>query len=148
ARRVVEDLPGDGVELDAGGEAGDGADVDGQEVEEQGAVGLGLQRHHLAAGVFRGARVDVLEVGGLAAEAGAVVHDLGSHLHGAVIEEDHASLRAPARVDLGDYTRSRRGSRKLGCAQISRNAERSASCDWLNGSRAASWRSPSRASKT
>src|SRR3989338_8001186 len=41
ARGVVEHLAGDGVEVEARAEAADLAQVEGQKVEEQGAVGLG-----------------------------------------------------------------------------------------------------------
>jgi hypothetical protein len=38
----------------------------------------------------------VVEIGGLSAQAGAVVHDLGRHLHRGVVEENHALLFAAA----------------------------------------------------
>jgi hypothetical protein len=64
---VVEHLAGHRVELDAGLEAGDRADVDRQEVEEEGTVGLGFERNHLTARVVRGVGIDVMQVRGLAA---------------------------------------------------------------------------------
>jgi hypothetical protein len=88
---VVEDLAGDGVELQPDLHAADDPHVERQQVEEQGAVGLGLQAHHVAAGLGRGALVDGLQVGGLPAQARAVVHDLGRHLHRRVVEEDHGA---------------------------------------------------------
>ena len=91
---VVEDLAGDGVELQAGLESADDADVDRQEVEEERAVGLRLEADHLAAALRRGLGVDVVEIGGLPAEARTVVNDLRGHLHRRVIEEDHSD-RAP-----------------------------------------------------
>ena len=92
ARRVVEDLAGDRVELQARLESADDADVDRQQVEEERAVGLGLQAHHLAAALRRGLGVDVVEVGRLPTEARTVVNDLRRHLHRRVVEEDHASV--------------------------------------------------------
>ena len=87
---VVEHLAGHGVELDARPHAADGAELDGQEVEEEGAVRLGGQREHLALVLDGQLLVDPLQVGGLAAQAGAVVDDLGGQLLGGVVEEDHA----------------------------------------------------------
>ena len=66
---VVEDLAGHRVELDADPHAADDADLEGQQVEEERAVGVGLEAHHLAARHRRRLLVDVQEVRGLAAEA-------------------------------------------------------------------------------
>ena len=98
ARRVVEDLAGDRVELQARLEAADHADVDRQKVKEKRPVGLRLQADHLAAALRRGLGVDVVEIGGLPAEARTVVHDLRGHLHRRVVEEDHR-LSAPRERD-------------------------------------------------
>jgi hypothetical protein len=95
ARRVVEDLSGDRVQLKAGLEAADDADVDRQQVEEQRAVGLCLQADHLPAALRRRLRVDVVEIGRLPAETRTVVHDLRGHLHRRVIEEDHSLCGSP-----------------------------------------------------
>ena len=46
--RVVEDLSRNRVELEAGLEAADDADVEREEVEEERPVGLGLEGDHLA----------------------------------------------------------------------------------------------------
>ena len=86
---VVEDLSRDCVELQAGLEPADDADVDGQQVEEEGAVGLRFQTDHLPAAARGGLRVDVVQVGRLPAETRTVVNDLRGHLHGCVVEEDH-----------------------------------------------------------
>src|SRR5205814_10264679 len=73
---VVEDLPGNGEELEAGVEAGDRAELDRNEVEEQRAVRLGRETGELA-DVGRVHRlVDALEIGGLAGQSGAVEDDL------------------------------------------------------------------------
>ena len=68
----------------------DRAELDGQEVEEERAVGLGGQREHLALVLDGQLLVDPLQVGRLPAQAGAVVDDLGRQLLGRVVEEDHA----------------------------------------------------------
>ncbi len=91
ARRVVEDLARHRVELQAHLHAPDEADVQGQEVEEERAVRLRFQAHHLAARLRRGLLMDVLEVRRLPAQARTVVHDLGRHLHRGVVEEDHVN---------------------------------------------------------
>jgi hypothetical protein len=88
-RLVVEDLPGDRVQLDPRLHAADLSEVDRQEIEEQRAVGLGRQREHLAADLTREVLVDVLEVGGLPAEPRPVVHDLRGQLSRRVVEEHH-----------------------------------------------------------
>jgi hypothetical protein len=49
ARRVVEDLAGNGVQLQAGLEAANDADVEGEEVEKERPVRLGLEADHLTA---------------------------------------------------------------------------------------------------
>ena len=111
AAGVVEDLARHGVEVEAGGEAADRAEVEREEVEEQGAVGLGGQRDHLALRVGRGLVVDVLQVRRLAAQAGPVIDDLAVDLLAGVVDERHGDSRrtpsarprgsgAPARVEL------------------------------------------------
>src|SRR5437762_11029353 len=59
---VVEDLAGDGVELDPRLEASDDADVEGEEVEKEGPVRLRLERDHLAARARGRPAVDMVEV--------------------------------------------------------------------------------------
>src|SRR5215210_1248269 len=92
AARVVEDLAGDGVEMEAGGEAADAPQVEGEEVEEQRAVGLGGQRNHLALRLGRCLVVDVLQIGRLPTQAGAVVDDLAVDLLAGVVDESHLYL--------------------------------------------------------
>src|SRR5205814_444900 len=106
-------LAGDGVELEAGLEATDDADVDGEEIEKERAVGFGLQAHHLAAALRRGLGVDVVQIGRLSTEARTVINDLRGHLHRRVIEEDHSarapiergSMVAPATLQSQQYAR-------------------------------------------
>ena len=71
AARVVEDLAGHRVEVEAGLEAADLAERQRQEVEEQRALGLGRERDHLALRVGVGLVVDVLQVRRLPAQARA-----------------------------------------------------------------------------
>src|ERR1019366_8963703 len=78
--RVVEDLPGHGVEVEARLEPAHGAEVERQEIEEERAVGLGGERDELALGGRVRPVVDVLEVRRLSAEAGTVVNDLAVDL--------------------------------------------------------------------
>jgi hypothetical protein len=92
---VVEHLARHGVEVEAGGEAADGAQVEGQEVEEQRAVRLGREGDHLALRLRRGLVVDVLQVGRLAPEAGAVVDDLAVDLFAGVVDERHVARPDP-----------------------------------------------------
>jgi hypothetical protein len=87
AAGVIEDLSGDGVEVNAGLEAAYRAEIERQEVEEQRAFGFGGQRDHLALLLIRGFLVDHLQIRGLAAEAGAVVHDLAVNLAGCEVDE-------------------------------------------------------------
>src|SRR5204862_5199162 len=86
---VVVDLSRHGVELQLGAHAANLAEVEGEEVEEESAVGLGGERQHLAL-VVRGQRVvDELQVGRLPAQTGTVIDDLRGDLFGGVVEEDH-----------------------------------------------------------
>ena len=101
ARGVVEDLSRDGVELDPRLEAPDDADVQGEEVEEQRAVRLGFQRDHLPARAGRGPAVDVMEVRRFSTQTGAVINDLGRHLHGGVVEKHHDLIKAPEKGRCG-----------------------------------------------
>src|SRR4029077_8702580 len=103
ARCVVENLAGDGVELEPGLESADHADIDREQIQEQRAVSLRLQTDHLAAALRRCLGVDVMKVGGLPAKAGTVVNDLRGHLHGGVIKEDHRLL--PKRRGFDGSTR-------------------------------------------
>src|SRR6266705_3004753 len=91
AARVVIHLARHGVEVEAGLEAADRPQVHREEVEEQGALGLGGQRDHLAPGVGRHLAVDVLQVRRLAAQAGAVIDELAVDLAGRVVNHRHRS---------------------------------------------------------
>ena len=110
ARRLVEDLPRDRVDLHAGAHAADGAELDGQEVEEEGAVGLGGEGDQLALVLEGQVVVDPLEVRRLPAEAGPVVDELGRDLLRRVVEESHRGGAASAARGRG------RGSPAAGVA--------------------------------
>jgi hypothetical protein len=86
---VVEDLPGNRVELDARLHAPDGAELDGQEVEEEGPVGLGGQGEHLSLVADRQLLVDPLQVRRLAAQPRPVIDDLRRELFRRIVEQDH-----------------------------------------------------------
>src|SRR4051794_3857219 len=92
AAGVVEHLAGDGVEVEAGGEAADAPEVERQEVEEERAVGFGRQGDHLALRLGGGLVVDVLQIGRLPAQAGPVVDDLAVDLFAGVIDKSHRRL--------------------------------------------------------
>src|SRR5205085_2113480 len=87
AAGVVEDLSGDGVEVETGLEATDGAEVERQEVEEQSTDRLGGERDHLALLLVTGLVEDHLQVRRLAAESGAVIDDLAVDLAGREIDK-------------------------------------------------------------
>src|SRR5690349_19920759 len=93
AGHVVVHLPRDGVELELRYEVPDRHRRDGQEVEEERAVVAGGQRHHVAPVHVGQAPVDVLKVGGLARDPGAVVHDLEADLFLRVVDDRHRRLR-------------------------------------------------------
>src|SRR4029079_1590229 len=57
----------------------------------QRALGLGRERDHLAARARVGLAVDVLQVGRLPAQAGAVIDDLAVDLARKVVDEGHAA---------------------------------------------------------
>src|SRR5690606_17012916 len=82
-------LARDRVEVEAGLEPADLTEVERQEVEEQGPLGLGRQRDHLALRLGLRDLVDPLEVGRLSAQAGPVVDDLEVDLPCAVVDERH-----------------------------------------------------------
>ncbi len=87
AAGVIEYLPGNSVKMDAGLESAHGAKIQGQEVKKQGTIGLRRQRDHLAFLLLRSFLVNVLEIGGLAAQASAVVDDLAIDFPGREIDE-------------------------------------------------------------
>jgi hypothetical protein len=87
AAGVVENLSRDGIEVNAGLEAAHGAEIERKEVEEQRTLGFRGQRDHLPLLLVRGFLVDHLQIRGLAAESGTVVHDLAIDLAGCEVDE-------------------------------------------------------------
>ena len=73
SRGVVENLAGNRVEVEAGLEAAHGSEVEREKVEEQRAVSLRGKRDQLPFRLRIGLVVDVLEVGGLAAQPRPVI---------------------------------------------------------------------------
>ena len=90
AAGVVVALAGHRVQVEARLHALDGAQREGQEVEVERALFLGRDAHELAAGFGVDLAVDVLQVGGLAAEPAAVVDDLVVDLAGGEVDQRHA----------------------------------------------------------
>src|SRR5207253_3542778 len=68
-------------------------EVEGEEVEEEGAVRLGRQREHFALVIRRKRLVDELQIRRLSAKTRPVVNDLGRDLLRRVIEQDHGANR-------------------------------------------------------
>src|SRR6185503_7411869 len=89
--RLVEHLPRHGVELQARGEALDLTDVDGQEIEEQRPVGLGLERDYLPSLLLDRPVVDELDGGGLATVSRTVIDDFAADLAAGVVDEGHTA---------------------------------------------------------
>jgi len=100
AAGVVEDLSGNGIKMDTGFEAANGAEIERQKVEEKGTIGLRGQRDHFALLLLGGLLVNVLEIGGLAAQARAVVDDFAIDFPGCKIDE---TQRLPSKLaaDVG-----------------------------------------------
>src|SRR6185503_5883567 len=92
ARRLIIDLSRHRVELESRGEAGDRAEVERQEVEEERAVRLRRERHHLAFPLLGNMAVDVVQVRRLARASRAIVDDLARDLAGLVVDERHQAL--------------------------------------------------------
>jgi hypothetical protein len=98
AARVVEDLPGNRVEVEARLEPADLAERQRQEVEEQRALGLRREGDHLALRVGAGLCVDVVQVGGLPAQSRDRIDQLAVDLPRRVIDEAQEGVR-PACLD-------------------------------------------------
>src|SRR6266480_567982 len=86
---VVNDLTGDGVELEFGDKAFNNQSVEGEKVEEQGAIGGGRERNKVAAVLRINPLMNVAEVGGFAAEGRTVINDLKLNLAAGVINDRH-----------------------------------------------------------
>ncbi len=84
---VVKHLAGNGIEVEPGFEAADRAEIEGQEVEEEGSIGLGRQRDHLAFLFFRGFVINALQVRRFTAQTRAVIDDFAVNLAGGEIDK-------------------------------------------------------------
>src|SRR3954454_3481379 len=89
ARGVVEDLARNGVEMEARFETANRAEVEREEVEEERAIRFRRERDQLAFRLRVRLVIDPLQVRGLAAETGTVIHDLAVDLARRVVDERH-----------------------------------------------------------
>ena len=90
--RVVEYLAGYGVEMEPGFEAADLTKREREKVEEQCSLGLSGQGDHLTLAVGIGLFIDPLQVGGLPAQARAVVNDFAVDLSRRIINKGHGTV--------------------------------------------------------
>src|SRR5579859_675431 len=83
--------------MEARFEAAHGAQIQGQEIEEEGAVGFRCQRNHFSFLILAGVVVHPLQVRGLSAQTGTVVDELAVNFARRKINERHVSstLRKP-----------------------------------------------------
>src|SRR5213078_2957737 len=88
-RGVVENLSGNRIEMKPSPEPANGPELDRQEIEEEGALAFRRQRDQLSLRARARLVVDELDVRGLTAQAGAVVHDLAVDLARGVVDERH-----------------------------------------------------------
>ena len=121
---VVVALARHGVELELGGEAGDGAQLERQEIEEQGAIGLGGERDHAPAAALRHPAVDVLQVGRLAGPARSVVDDLAGDLARREVDQGHAGYRPKSALRLALSSVSKFSASIGGCGLLPRRDRR------------------------
>ena len=89
AAGVVEDLAGNGVQVEARLEAADLPQRQREEVEKEGPLRLGGEGDHLPARLGVHPLVDELQVGRFPAQAGPVIDDLAVDLAGGVVDEGH-----------------------------------------------------------
>ena len=87
AAGIVEDLSWNGIEMETSAEATNRAQIEWQEVKKQGSVSLGGQRDHLALLFLASLVVNVLKIGGLAPEAGAVIDNFAINFAGGEVYE-------------------------------------------------------------
>src|SRR5579862_9596626 len=73
--------------MDSRLEAAHRAEIQRQEIEEQSTLGFRGQRDHLALLLVRSFLVDDLQIRCLAAQPGAIVHDLAVNLPGCEVDE-------------------------------------------------------------
>ena len=82
-------LTRDGIELDPNAETPNLSEIQGQEIEEQGLVALGIDADHFPPGATVDPGIDVLEVCRLSTAAGAIIDHLALDLPCCKIGERH-----------------------------------------------------------
>ena len=116
---VVKDLTGHRVQVKPRLESANRAQVQRQKVEEQRSVGFSCQTNKLALGLRGGRVVNVLEIGGLAAQSGTIVNNLAIDLARCVVDKSQGlyplSLRREAGAARGRSFRAGARSRAGGC---------------------------------
>ena len=95
---VVDDLAGNGEQLHLHRVAALGMEEDRQQIEEQGAVVVGLDRQQLSAPLALGAGVDHLQIGRLPGQTGPVVDDLDRQFSLSVVELHEGAPRDRTQV--------------------------------------------------
>src|SRR5689334_4603880 len=90
--RVVVDLAGNGIEMEARLEPANRAEIDGEEIEEESALRLRRERDEFSSRVGRDFAVDVLEVRRLAAQPRRMVDDFDVTLARGVVDHRHAVM--------------------------------------------------------
>ena len=103
ARRGVVDLTGNRIELETRGEAGDGAKIERQEIEEKRSIGLRREGDHFPFTLFGQLRVDVLQIRRLSRSPGAVVDDLARDFARAVVDDGHSTFFLSGRRARRDF---------------------------------------------
>src|SRR5437899_3406615 len=78
-------------------------EVERKKIKKQGSLGLSGKRDHLALLLLGSLLVDMLQVGGLAAKARAVIHDFAINLAGCEVDK---AQDFPQRADVGASKRS------------------------------------------
>ena len=93
ARGIIIDLTGHGIELKLRPHARHGTQIEGQEVEVQGAIGLGGDGDQFARRICGSFGVHDLQVGGLSTTPGTVKDDFAVHFPGGKIDLNHETCR-------------------------------------------------------
>ena len=77
--------------MEAGLETPNRSEIERKEIEEQGSIGFGGERNHLAPRLICGLFVDNLQVGGFSTKAGTVVNNLAIDLASREVNEAQCS---------------------------------------------------------
>src|SRR5262249_42887201 len=97
--------------MEAGLEAAHGAQVERKKIEKQGAVGFGRQRNHFSFLILPGVVVNPLQIRGLSAQTGTVVHQFAVNFARRKIDERHwsSTLKKPQTYSTANSTRPNTG---------------------------------------